>query len=111
MPKAANNISTTKCILFANIGQKTAVKCTHEYMKEKLPQKQIKERKKDQNLYIKVLLTWKILLELWSSFCRRNEISHLSSLDTEQIQIFSEFYDKNLSLSQVSILTQLVFEL
>lgn len=46
MPKAANNISTTKCILFANIGQKTAVKCTHEYMKEKSLQKQIKERKK-----------------------------------------------------------------
>ena len=56
-------------------------------------------------------MTWKILLELWSSFCQRNEISHLFSLDTEQIQIFSEFYDKNLSLSQVSILTQLVFEL
>ena len=31
MQKAANNISTTNCILFANIGQNTAVKCTHEY--------------------------------------------------------------------------------
>lgn len=31
MPKAANNISTTKCILFANIGQNTAVKYAHEY--------------------------------------------------------------------------------
>lgn len=72
-------------------------------------------KKRPGPIYIKVyntqLLTWKILLELWSSFCRRNEISHLFSLDTEQIQIFSEFYDKNLSLSQVSILTQLVFEL
>ena len=102
MPKAANNISTTKCILFANIGQKTAVKCTHEYMKEKWPQKQIKERKKDQDLYITDLedTPWTLV----------------KFLSKKQIFTFIFFRHKTNSntfgvLWHVSILTQLVFEL